>query len=75
MNRRYVRRDAFEEVDAQEQGLLAKFQAFVEDLEEFFFVAIGEDANLRQVEGDDAHVETAVEFIVALFIFPGSPWG
>ena len=75
VNRRYVRRDAFEEVDAQEQGLLAKFQAFVENLEEFFFVAIGEDADLRQVEGDDAHVETAVEFIVALFIFPGAEEG
>ena len=75
VDRRYVRRDALEEVDAQEQGFLAEFQALVEDLEEFFFVAVGEDADLRQVEGDDAHVETAVEFIVALFIFPGAEEG
>ena len=75
VNRRYVRRDAFEEVDAQEQGLLTKFQAFVENLEEFFFVAIGEDTDLRQVQGDDAHVETAVEFVIALFIFPGAEEG
>jgi hypothetical protein len=75
VDRRYVGRDALEEVDAQEQGFFAEFQALVEDLEEFFFVAVGEDADLRQVEGDDAHVEAAVELVVALFIFPGAEEG
>ena len=54
------------------QGFFAQFQALVEDLEEFFFIAVGKNPDLRQVQGDDTHVEAAVEFIVAFGVFPGA---
>ena len=44
------------------RAFLQSSRRFVKDLEEFFFVAVSEDADLRQVEGDDAHVEAAVDW-------------
>ena len=46
-----------------------------EDLEELFFVAVGEDTDLGQVERDDAHVETTIKFIVPIFVFPRAQEG
>ncbi len=49
---------------------MAKLETFIENLEKFLFVAARQNADLRQIEGHDAHIETAVPDVVSIFIFP-----
>ena len=75
VNGRHVGRNLFEQFYAQQQGLFAQLQPFMENLEKLVFVAVGQNADLRQVNRHDAHIEAAVELIAAPFVFPGAQEG
>ena len=68
---RHVRLGAQQGAVAAHERLAAQFQPLVEQLPELFFVAARHDADLRQVDGDDALIEAAFKFIIAVFVFPG----
>ena len=60
---------------AAHERLAAEIEPFVKQLPELLLVALGDDADLRQVDGHDALIEAALEFIVAVFVFPGGKEG
>ncbi len=66
----YVARDVFQKIVAKEERLVAELETFIENLEKFLFVAACQNADLREIERDDAHIETAVPDVVSVFIFP-----
>ena len=55
---------------AAHERLAAELEPLVEQLPELVLIPLGDDADLREVDGDDALVEAALELIVALFVLP-----
>ena len=70
MDGRDVRLGAEQGAVAHHQRFAAEVKAFVEQFPELFLVALGEDADLWQIDGNDALIETPLEFIIAVFVFP-----
>ena len=50
--------------------IVAKFQTFIQQLPELFFVAVGNNANLRKVQTYYALIETSFKLILSVFVFP-----
>ena len=48
----------------------AEFQAFVKEFPELILIALGNDANLGQVDGNNPLIEAAFKFIVSILILP-----
>ena len=66
----------FQQFNAKEKCIFCKVPGALSRIwKKFFFVTVGEDPDLGQVQGDDAHVEAAVKFVVALGIFPRAQEG
>ena len=70
MNGADVRLGALERLVAAHERLVAKFQAFIELLPKYFFVALGHNADLGQIDRHNALVKAPLEFIVAVLVFP-----
>ena len=51
---------------------MTELHALVKDLPEPVHVAAGRKSDIHQVDGDNALVEAAVEFVIAVFILPGT---
>ena len=47
----------------------------MENLEELFFISVSQDTDLRQVKRYDPHIETTVELVITVFIFPRTEEG
>ncbi len=56
-------------------GLIAQVQPLLQQLPELLLVAIGQNADLGQIEGDHPLVEPALEFVVAILVLPGGQEG
>ena len=67
--------DVFQCVVPAHQGLEAQLEPLVQQLPEGVLVTLGENTDLRQIEGDHALVEAPLELVVSIRIFPGGQEG
>ena len=70
MHRADIALNALQRIMAAHQGFIAQLQTLVEQLPELLLIALRQNANLRQVQGNNALIEAAFEFIVAVFVLP-----
>ena len=71
-NGRRIGQRASQTVVAAHQCPVAKIQPLVKNLPESLHVPAGGQGHIHQVNGHHALVETAVEFIISIFILPGA---
>ena len=69
-NRSGIGQRSFQPVVAAHQRFVAQLQPFVKNLPELIHVSLGGQRHIDQIDGYDALIETTVEFVVAVFIFP-----
>ena len=62
---------ALQSVMTAHQGFIAQLQTLIQELPEFLLVALSHNADLGQVQGDNALIEAALELVVAVFVLPG----
>ena len=65
----------FQGVVPTHKGLEAQLEPLLQEGPELLLVAIGQNANLRQIQGDHALVEPALELVVSVLVLPGGQEG
>ena len=71
----YVRKRAHECVMTAHQRIEAELESLFEEFPELLLVAARKNAALGKIDGNDALVESALELVVAVFVFPGGKEG
>ena len=71
-NGRRIGQRASQTVVAAHQCPVAKIQPLVKNLPESLHVSAGGQGHIHQINGHHSLVETAVEFIISIFILPGA---
>ena len=71
MYRADITLNALQRIVAAHESFKAQLQALIQQLPELLLIALGNNANLRQVQGNYALIEAPFKFIVTVFILPG----
>ena len=71
MYRADIALNALQRIVTAHESFKAQLQTLIQQLPELLLIALGNNANLRQVQGNYALIEAAFKFIVTVFILPG----